>query len=136
MEHKRNSSDVAEFQSFILKNLEPRLRIGDTMNSAFESRKAFLSGGLVFHTSKEMSKCFVNSIRHILCNLGMNRIFTFNQCVVIKSPEYGMRLFIGVYRGMKKIIIDCFAGLKSMNEFPLLFLGRIESVCIRFDHGC
>jgi hypothetical protein len=134
MQNNRHRANLAEFEPFIRQNLESALRESDTIHSALESRKPFLFAGLVFHSAKKVRECFVNSIRNILGNLRMDRVFAFYQFVVIKLPQSLARFFVSLFGSVKKLVIDCLTSFERINDSNLLFSRRIypESIHSQF----
>lgn len=126
----RNTSYLAEFKPFVRKNLESRLGISDTIDSALETRKSFFLAGFVFDSAKEVSKSFVDSIRDILGNLRMNRIFTFNQLVVVKLPKSLARLFISIDRSFKEKVVYFLTSFQRINDSYFLFIRRVYAIFI------
>jgi hypothetical protein len=119
-------ANLAKPDSLITQNLETRLRKGYAIHSTLKSRKSFLFTGFVLDSAEEVRKCFMHSVRYILLDLRMNfRIFASKIFVVIKLPQSLASVFIGLFRKVKKFVVDCLASLERINDSNLLLLRRI-----------
>jgi len=124
MQDNWHITNPVEFQSFIRQQLESSLRKSYAVHSAFESRKAFLFTGRVFHSAKEVVKRFMNPVRNILFDLRMNlRIFACQMFVIVKLPHSLVSIFISLFGHVKKFVIDSFASLERI-DYPTLLLMR------------
>jgi hypothetical protein len=130
MQDNRDISYLTEMQPLVRHYLESALRKGDAINSTFESWKTFLFARFVFDSAKEIRESFMHSVRYILSNLRMNRIFAFYQFVIVKLPKSFLGFFVSIYGRFKKLVIDYLANFQRSYYLNLLFLGRIQTIFI------
>ena len=134
MQYNGNVSYFRSIQSLIRGKLKSTLGVCYAVDLAFKTWKSLLFTRRVFNPSKKVLKCFMNSVRNVLFNLGKNfRMQTCKKFIKIISVECRIVFFVDRYRKFTKFIIDVFADIKRVKKFFLLVLRRIQSVFIRSE---
>jgi len=132
MQDDRNTSYPIEPKPFVRQKLKTTLGKSDAVHPALKSWKTLLLAGFVFNPAKEVAKSLMNPVRDILFNLRMKfRILARERLVVIKLVERDLSKLPRIYTQSKKLIIDCFASFKRINQSSFLFVGRIQTI---FEH--
>jgi hypothetical protein len=127
MQNNRDASYFAQFESSIRQDFESRLGESYAIDSALESGKAFSFLFRVFDSPKEVLKGFMHPVRNILLRLRMNLTeYASKIFIKVKLIQRYLPIFPRVYGHSKKLVIDCLACFKRINDAYLLLARRVN----------
>jgi len=127
MQDEGDASNLAQSEPSVRKQFESALWISDALDSALEARKSLFLAGLVLDPAKEIGESLIHPVRDILNNLRVDRIFAFDEIIIVKLVEAYRTEIVSIDAQCKKLIIDCLASLERINQSYLLLSRRINS---------